>query len=246
MIRIQNLCVKIDKREIIKDFSLRLQEKEIAVLLGPNGSGKSSLALALAGHPFYKICSSRARFLLNGEDMLSLSATERARKGVFLSFQSPVAIEGLRVEKFLRESYFSMRSDKERSLQEELDFLEKTERLALKVGLGPEFLDRGVNHHFSGGEKKRFEMLQLLLFEPRFAILDEIDTGLDIDGLEVFRYVLKTLRKKGAAFLLITHNPKSLRYIKPQKVLVLKNGKLYKKGGPELITLVQKRGFENI
>ena len=247
MILLQNIWVKIQEKEVVKGFSLRLQEKEIAVLLGPNGSGKSSLALAIAGHPDYHIPRKKGtRLEIDNKNILSLSPEERAKAGLFVSFQNPVEIEGLRVEKFLREAYFALQGKEERSLKEELEFLERLEKIVKEVGLTEEFLDRSVNFQFSGGEKKRFELLQLRILEPRFAILDEIDTGLDIDGLEIFRKVLKELKRKGTSFLLITHNPKSLRYILPDKVIILKEGRVVKEGGKELISLVEKKGFEGV
>ncbi|MBV8425368.1 MAG: Fe-S cluster assembly ATPase SufC, partial [Candidatus Eremiobacteraeota bacterium] len=228
---ISDLRVAVEAREILKGIDLAVEPGRVYALMGPNGSGKSTLAFALAGHPGYQVTGGSAT--LDGEDLLALSPDKRAKSGLFLSFQYPAAIPGVSVANFLRAARMSVRSGdlppaKFRQLVfEQLDLL----------GIDHAFLGRYVNDGFSGGEKKRLEMLQLGVLEPRYAILDETDSGLDVDALRAVGESLTALRSgagKETGFLIITHYPRILQYIEPDVVHVMMDGRIVKTGGASL------------
>lgn len=238
LFEIKNLSVGVEGKEILHDFSLCLRAGEVHAMMGRNGSGKTTLAFTLMGHPKYEVLS--GKILLNGEDITQLSPEERAKKRLFLAFQYPVAIPGVTVANFLRTSLRAVRGEELKP--KEVRQLIKREIEALHI---PEsFLTRFLNDGFSGGEKKRLETLQMRLLEPTVAILDETDSGLDIDALRNVAESIEALRSPKRAILLITHYQRMLDYIKPDKVHVLMEGEVRKSGGPELAKTLEEKGYE--
>jgi Fe-S cluster assembly ATP-binding protein len=233
MLKISQLSVSVNGRPILQDIDLTVKPAEIGVLMGPNGSGKSSLAMALAGHPRYKI--DKGKIEIDAKDITNLEPEERVKLGLFFSFQNPPAISGVNVLQILRlakpKSDFSA-------------FIDQLERFSQEVHLGKDLFERPLNEDFSGGEKKKMELFQALYLQPKFLILDEIDTGLDIDALRLVAEKINGLVKKGAGVLLITHYQRILRYLKPKSVYVLKKGRIIKKGGPELAQLIEEKGYK--
>ena len=240
LLSIKDLKVANGGRQVLDGFSLDLGRGQIHVLMGPNGSGKTTLASVLAGREGYEVNGGAVTF--NGEDLLALLPEERARRGLFLGFQQPVEIPGLANATFLREAYNTLHEGEEEL--DAADFLATARRLLQEVELSDAFLSRGLNQGFSGGEKKRNEMLQLLLFKPRLAILDEIDSGLDVDGLRLIAKLIVQRRSEGASFLLISHNPQLLRYVAPDAVHVLYGGRLVASGGADIAEAIAERGYE--
>jgi Fe-S cluster assembly ATP-binding protein len=236
ILEVRDLHVAVEGKEILKGVSLVVRPGEVHALMGRNGSGKSTLSAALMGHPRYKVTSGSVRYL--GEDLLALPVHERAKKGVFLCFQYPQALPGVPVASFLRQSVKAVRGDVGKEwrplVKKNLEFL----------GIEQTFMTRYVNDGFSGGEKKRLEILQMLLLRPKLAILDETDSGLDIDALKVVAAGINQLRTPDRAQLLITHYQRILDYIAPDHVHVLMNGKIVKSGGPELAKELESRGYD--
>jgi len=232
-LKINNLSVAVESKEILHNITLELRRGEIGVLLGPNGSGKSTLGMALMGHPRYRIV--RGQVLVDGKDILDLKPNERARMGLFLSFQTPIAVPGVNVTQILRLTQKTDFGELYKSLQEKMRILHLT----------PDFLRRSLNEEMSGGEKKKMELLQALVLQPKFAILDEIDTGLDVDALKIVKILIEQLRKKSGV-LIITHNQKLLKQMAVDKVWVLKEGRLVIKGGREIVDRVEKEGYDAI
>lgn len=240
MLDIQNLSVSVQETEIIKDISLNFQSGNVSALMGPNGSGKSSLALALAGHPYYSI--NHGTVFFNGTNLLELSADQRARNGLFVAFQQPPAIPGVLSVRFLKEAYQSVTGVQ----ISHSAFIELLAGLLKEVGLSPETMQRPLNEGFSGGEKKRWELVQLLLLKPKITILDEIDSGLDIDGLKLVASCLEKLRIQNPAMIIIviTHYPRILEYLKPTAIHILNKGSIVISGGIELIHDLEQRGYD--
>ena len=236
ILEVTDLHVAVEGKEILKGVSLTVRPGEVHALMGRNGSGKSTLSATLMGHPRYEVTSGSIRYL--GEDLLALPVHERAKKGVFLCFQYPQALPGVAVANFLRQSVKAVRGDVGKEwrplVKRNLEYLEVPQT----------FMTRYVNDGFSGGEKKRLEILQMLLLEPRLAILDETDSGLDIDALKVIAKGINHLRSEERAQLLITHYQRILDYVTPQFVHVLMNGRIVKSGGAELAKELEKRGYE--
>ena len=242
MLEVTNLHVSVEGNKILNGVNLRVDAGEVHAIMGPNGSGKSTLALCLAGHSAYEVTEGSARFL--DQDLLEMPPEERARAGLFLAFQYPVEIPGISNAYFLQSSLNEVR--KSHGL-EELDAMEFQEHLAEKmelVNIDPRFADRNVNEGFSGGEKKRNEILQMAVMEPRLAILDETDSGLDIDALRVVSDSINKLRNKDRAFILVTHYQRLLNYIEPDFVHVLYRGRIAKSGGKELALELEERGYD--
>ena len=220
MLEIKNLKVEIEGKEILKGINLKLEDGKIHALMGPNGSGKSTLALALMNHPKYKITS--GKIILNGKDITNLSPDEKAKKGLFLSFQNPQEIDGVTVYNFLRQALNSVSKEKVSIFE----FRKLIEKKAEELGLEKEFLLRYVNAGFSGGEKKKSEILQMFVLDPSIAILDETDSGLDIDSLKTISEGIKKFTKKGKISLIITHYKRMLEYLKPDKIFIMSDGKI--------------------
>ncbi len=228
---VENLHVSVDGREIVHGVSFTAPKGAITVIMGPNGSGKSTLLLALMGHPRYTVTEGRA--LLDGEDLLALKPHERARKGLFLAFQSPPELPGVKVYSFLAEAAGRLGLSVDKRIEAVLE----------EVGLPRDYSDRSVHVGFSGGERKRFEVAQALLFEPKVVMLDEPDSGLDIDGLRMLSEKLRKLAASGKAVLLVSHNPKTIDYVKPNRVLVLVSGRIVAEGGLDLAKRIEDEGF---
>ncbi len=242
MLTIKNLHVQIDGKQILKGFSLQINPGEVHALMGPNGAGKSTLAKVLAGHPSYEVTEGSIEF--EGEDILQLEPEDRAHKGLFLSFQYPLEIPGVSNREFLTQSLTAQRKAQEKeplsSEEFEKNLLESLESLKM----GPEFLDRGLNEGFSGGEKKRNEILQMKLLSPTLAILDETDSGLDIDSMKIVAEGINCQRRKDNAFLLITHYQRLLDYVKPDYIHVIIDGKIVSSGDASLAHKLEKEGYD--
>lgn len=235
---IENLRVSVEGKEILKGVNLSVRKGEVHALMGPNGSGKSTLSNTLMGHPRYQITG--GRILLKGEEIAVLKPHERARRGMFLAFQYPTAIPGVSVVNFLKTALKSLRGE-EVSVK---DFRKKLKEKMALLGMDEKFASRYVNDGFSGGEKKRCEILQMALLEPELAILDETDSGLDIDALRVVSEGINRLIGPTLGVLLITHYQRILNYIKPQFVHVLMDGRVVRSGGSELAQQLEAKGYE--
>ena len=239
-LEIKNLHVTHEEKEILKGINLTIPKGEVHALMGPNGSGKSTLSYALMGHPRYKI--SKGEILLDGKDITNLSPNERAKHGLFLSFQNPIEIPGVTLSNFLRQAYNSIHEEK-LSL---LEFRELLKRHALSLGMDTDFLSRYLNEGFSGGEKKKAEMLQLLVLNPKIAILDETDSGLDSDSLKLVSQGIKNFATPEKTVLVITHYNKMLDILNPHRVSVISDGKIITTGGKELIEQIEKEGYGSL
>lgn len=241
---IKNLHVRVEDKDILKGVDLTIKSGEVHAVMGPNGTGKSTLAYALMGHPKYEITEGEAS--LDGEDLLVLDPNERSAKGLFLAFQYPVAVPGVSVANFLRTAINAHRKyqdpeDKGISIPE---FRKKLkERMAL-LKMDESFAGRYLNDGFSGGEKKRVEILQMAALEPKISILDETDSGLDIDALKIVADGVNAISNENHGVLVITHYQRILNYIKPDFVHVMLNGKLVQSGGPELALRLEEEGYE--
>ncbi|MFC1762922.1 Fe-S cluster assembly ATPase SufC [Planctomycetota bacterium] len=246
MIKIDNLHAKVeDDKEILKGVNLDIKPGEVHAIMGPNGSGKSTLSKVLAGHPDYEVTNGAVLFDIEGEqeNLLDMEPDERAREGVFLAFQYPVEIPGVSNSVFLRACYNEISRQRGLPPLDPFDFVEYLrERLEL-LDMDESFLQRAVNVDFSGGEKKRNEILQMAVLQPRLAILDETDSGLDVDSLRLVAHGVNTLRSKDNGILLITHYQRLLDYIKPDIVHVMVDGRITKSGGPELALAVEDKGY---
>lgn len=242
MLKIEDLHVAVGGHEILKGLSLEVPAGEVHAVMGPNGSGKSTLSFTLAGREDYEVTAGDVT--LEGEDLLQLAANERAVKGVFLSFQNPMEIPGVATMNFIRTALNAQRKARGEEEVSAADFLKLIREKGKLVGLSDEKLKRPFNVGFSGGEKKRMEMLQLALFQPRFVIMDETDSGLDIDALKMVGEVVNSLRAPDRGFLVITHYQRLLDYIKPDRVHILAAGRIVKSGGPELAAELEKSGYD--
>jgi Fe-S cluster assembly ATP-binding protein len=239
---VQNLHVRVGDAEIINGLTLSVPAGQVHAIMGPNGSGKSTLSYALTGRDGYEVTAGGAT--LNGEDILALEPEGRAAKGLFLSFQYPLEIPGVPTLAFLRaalNAQHKARGEKEISSPE---FLKKARTIAAKLNVSEEMMRRPLNVGFSGGEKKRMEIFQMAMLEPKFAILDETDSGLDIDALRVVADGVNALRGPDRAMLVITHYQRLLDYIKPDRVHVLARGRIVESGGPELAHELEKSGYD--
>jgi Fe-S cluster assembly ATP-binding protein len=242
LLSVQNLHVSVDGNEILRGIDLTLQPGKVHAIMGPNGSGKSTLAQVLAGHPAYEV--TKGKVLYDGKDLLELDPEERAREGLFLAFQYPVEIKGITNSYFLRSAVNAQRKHKGLPELDALDFLQLLEDKLKVIGWDDSFLNRNVNEGFSGGEKKRNEILQLAVLEPRLAILDETDSGLDIDALKTVAGAVNKLRGPDRTFLVVTHYQRLLDYIVPDVVHVLADGRIVKTGGPELARELEAKGYD--
>jgi Fe-S cluster assembly ATP-binding protein len=246
VLKIDNLRVAIDGKEILKGVNLTLRQGEVHALMGPNGSGKSTLSYALMGHPNYEVTGGSAT--LDGVDLLELRPDERAKAGLFLAFQYPTSIPGVTVANFLRHAVTNVRHP-DRKEGEDLipmrDFRKELRAEMDELGMDPDFARRYLNEGFSGGEKKRAEVLQLAMLRPSFAILDETDSGLDIDAVRIVSEgVNKVAAKVGTGVLVITHYQRILNYIKPRFVHILFGGRIVENGGSELVEQLEREGYD--
>ncbi|MFC4076254.1 Fe-S cluster assembly ATPase SufC [Salinithrix halophila] len=237
---IKDLHVAIEEKEILKGVNLEVKGGEIHAIMGPNGTGKSTLAQALMGHPRYEV--TQGDVTLDGEDVLEMEVDERARKGIFLGMQYPSEINGVTNSDFLRSAVNAKRGEgNEISI---MKFIKQLDKKMDQLNMDESFANRYLNEGFSGGEKKRNEILQLMMLEPRIAILDEIDSGLDIDALKVVADGVNNLRNPNTGFLIITHYQRLLNYVKPDFVHVAMQGRIVKSGGPELAERLESEGYD--
>ena len=241
MLKIENLHASIGGREILKGLSLDLRPGQVHAIMGPNGAGKSTLGNILAGREGYEVTEGRVEF--EGRDLLELEPEERAAAGLFLAFQYPVEIPGVNNTYFLRTALNAQRKARGEEELDSMQFLKRVREKLAVLHLKDELLHRGVNEGFSGGEKKRNEIFQLALLEPKLAILDETDSGLDIDALKTVAEGVNALRSADRAFLVITHYQRLLDYIKPDVVHVLADGRIVESGGPELALELEEHGY---
>ena len=243
MIKIKKLKVSVGEKDILKGINLEIPKGEVHAIMGRNGSGKSTLANALAGNEKFEVKNGSIH--MNDVDITEMSAENRALSGIFVCFQYPVAIPGVSMAYFLRAAINAHFEHQGKEEMDAVEFLNKSKKILSELNLDDSFLKRSINDGFSGGEKKKSEILQLLSLNPKFAILDETDSGLDIDALKIVADGVNTLRDKNNSFLIITHYQRLLDYIKPDFVHVLMNGKIVKSGGPNLALELEKKGYEN-
>jgi Fe-S cluster assembly ATP-binding protein len=242
VLEIRDLHAGVAGKEILTGISLTVNPGEIHAIMGPNGSGKSTLAQVLAGHPAFEVTGGQVLF--EGQDLLDMQPEERAQAGLFLAFQYPVEIPGVTNAYFLRAAYNELRKARGEEELDSIDFLELLEQKLKLVDWEPEIMHRAVNHGFSGGEKKRNEILQLAVLEPKLAILDETDSGLDIDALRTVAQGVNNLRRPDNAFIVITHYQRLLNHIVPDYVHVLSQGKVVMSGAKDLALELEARGYE--
>ncbi|MFQ5838440.1 MAG: Fe-S cluster assembly ATPase SufC [Thermoplasmata archaeon] len=233
-----DLRAGVEGKEILKGISLSIRQGEIHALMGPNGSGKSTLSYVLLGHPLYEVYGGTV--LLDGEDLLQMDTDERSRKGLFLGFQYPLEVPGVSLSRFLETSLRYLRPQ----ILDGRSFDDLVRDKLQMLDIDESFLQRAVNEGYSGGEKKRAEVLQLALFEPRLAIMDETDSGLDIDSLQVVSSAINAVAELGTGILLVTHYQRILRYVIPHRVHVLIDGRIVKSGGKELALELEDRGYD--
>ena len=243
MLNIKNLKVSVENKLILNDLNLKINSGEVHAIMGPNGSGKSTLANVLSGKKGYEI---QGEILFDETSINDIAVEERAQKGIFLAFQYPVEIPGVNTNVFLRTSLNSIRKSKGEKELDTLNFLKLIKEKAKELGIDEKFLSRQLNVGFSGGEKKKNEILQMKLLQPKLSILDETDSGLDIDALKIVADGVNSYKKKDNAFLIITHYQRLLDYIKPDFIHVLSKGKIVKTGSAELALELEKSGYKNL
>ncbi len=241
LLEINNLHASVEGNEILRGVNLTVHEGEVHSVMGPNGSGKSTLACVLAGHEAYEVTEGEIYFM--GQDLMELDADQRACAGVFLAFQYPVEIPGVSTKFFLKAAVNAMRKYRGEEELDAMDFLDLVEEKAASVSLNTDLLDRGVNEGFSGGEKKRAEIFQMAMLDPKLCVLDETDSGLDIDALKIVSEGVNKLRSEGRGFVVITHYQRLLDHIVPDYVHVLLDGKIVKSGGKELALQLEAEGY---
>jgi Fe-S cluster assembly ATP-binding protein len=237
---IRNLHASVEDKPILKGVNLTLRKGEVHALMGPNGSGKSTLANTILGHPKYTVTG--GDILLKGESILEMETDERARRGLFLAFQYPCEVPGVRMSNFLRQAC-SARAGRELDVME---FFDKLEAKMKQLEMDEKWVKRYLNEGFSGGEKKRNEILQMMMLEPEFAIMDETDSGLDIDALKIVSHGVNELRGPNLGILIITHYERILRYIQPDRVHILADGRIVRSGGPDLAKHLEEHGYDEI
>ena len=242
MIKINNLQARVEDKEILKGINLEINPGEIHAIMGPNGSGKSTLSSVIAGREDYEVTGGSIDF--EGEDLMDLDPEERAHKGIFLSFQYPVEIPGVTVSNFIKTAINESRKGRGEEPMEAREMLAKMREKTALLEMDKSYLSRSLNEGFSGGEKKRNEIFQMAMLEPKLAILDETDSGLDIDALRIVAGGVNKLRTADNAVVVITHYQRLLDYIKPDFVHVLFNGRIVKSGGPELANELEEKGYD--
>jgi Fe-S cluster assembly ATP-binding protein len=242
MLEIKNLHASVEGTEILHGVDLSVKPGEVHAIMGPNGSGKSTLAQVLAGHPAYEVTQGTATY--EGKDLFDMSPEERAQAGVFMAFQYPVEIKGITNAYFLRSALNAIRKAQGLPEYDPIDFLDVLEEKLKVIGWEDTFLNRNVNEGFSGGEKKRNEIMQLAVLEPKLAILDETDSGLDIDALKTVADAVNKLRAPDRATVIVTHYQRLLNYIVPDFVHVLVDGKIVRSGGKELALALEEKGYD--
>ncbi|HEY1941037.1 MAG TPA: Fe-S cluster assembly ATPase SufC [Roseiarcus sp.] len=243
MLQVKNLSVEIKGKPILEGLNLTVQTGQVAAIMGPNGSGKSTLSYVIAGKPDYAVTS--GEILLDGENLLELEPDARATRGVFLAFQYPIEIPGVATMTFLKAALNAQRRARGEADLTTPDFMRAVRGAAQSLKIDPEMLKRPLNVGFSGGEKKRMEVLQMALLTPKLAVLDETDSGLDIDALRIVAEGVNALRDPKRSFLIITHYQRLLEYIKPDVVHVMAKGSIVKSGGPELALELERNGYRD-
>jgi Fe-S cluster assembly ATP-binding protein len=241
MLRITDLFAKVEEKEILKGLSLTVKPGEVHAIMGPNGAGKSTLGNVLSGREGYEVTGGTVKF--NGKNLFELEIEERAREGLFLAFQYPVEIPGVSNMEFLKAAVDAKRKHKGETELSAVEFMKLARETSKRVSLDQAFLKRGVNEGFSGGEKKRNEIMQMMLLEPSLCILDETDSGLDIDALQVVANGVNAMRSPERSFIVVTHYQRLLDYIVPDYVHVLANGRIVKTGGKELALELEEKGY---
>jgi Fe-S cluster assembly ATP-binding protein len=241
MLRVGNLHAGADGHEILRGIDLSIGAGEVHAIMGPNGSGKSTLARVLAGHPEYQV--TQGQVLFDGQDLLSMDPESRARAGVFMAFQYPVEIPGVNNAYFLKAALNALRAHRGEETLDAVEFMALVRDRMSRLGIDQALLNRPVNEGFSGGEKKRNEIFQMAVLEPRLAILDETDSGLDIDALKIVAHGVNAMRQPDRSFLLVTHYQRLLNYVVPDVVHVLVDGRIIRSGGKELALELEERGY---
>lgn len=237
-LEVKDLFVDVEDKQILKGVSFEINSDEVCVIMGPNGAGKSTISNVIMGNPKYKVVS--GQIILDGEDITELGVDERAKRGLFMSFQHPVEINGVTLTSFLRTSYNAIKGSNLRVGEFHKLIKEKMDL----INMDSKFRTRSINFGFSGGEKKRTEILQMMLFEPKFALLDEIDSGLDVDALKSVGYGINKVKEdNNTGLIIVTHYNKILDYVKADKVIVVKDGRIEKTGGPQLAKEIENKGF---
>jgi len=242
MLNIKNLQASVDDKQILKGLNLEVKAGEVHAIMGPNGSGKSTLANVLAGHDDYVVTHGQISY--EDKNLLELAPEERAREGIFMAFQYPVAIPGVNNVYLLKAAVNAIRKHRGETALDAIEFLSLVKEKMKLVKMNEDLLNRSVNEGFSGGEKKRNEIFQMAVLEPKLAILDETDSGLDIDALKIVAEGVNSLRNEDRAIILVTHYQRLLNYIKPDHVHVLSDGKIIKSGGPELAFELEEKGYD--
>lgn len=238
MLVLNSITCVLDRKKILDSVNLCIKPAEVHALMGPNGSGKSTLAQVIMGNPEF-VEKAKGSVFLDGKDISKLAPDERAKKGLFLSFQTPIEIPGVQFSDFLRQSYVVVTG---KSIEVE-DFRELLKKEAKRLSISEEFIDRELNVGLSGGEKKKMEMLQMLILKPKYIVVDEVDSGLDIDAVKVVAKALNEAVKNGAGLLIITHYKRILDYVQPHKVSILKGSKIVKSGDVKLLNFVERTGY---
>jgi Fe-S cluster assembly ATP-binding protein len=241
LLEIKDLRVRAEDKEILKGLTLSVDAGEVHAIMGPNGSGKSTLARALSGHPGYEVTGGSVTY--KGQDLLAMDPEVRAAEGVFMAFQYPVEIAGINNSYFLRAAVNAIRKHRGEEELDAMDFVQLAQAKAKQLEMDPAMLKRSVNEGFSGGEKKRNEIFQMAVLEPQLAILDETDSGLDIDALRIVSAGVNSLRSKDRAMLVVTHYQRLLNYIVPDFVHVLTDGRIVRSGGKELALELEEKGY---